>query len=66
MNFTGIVLMPRTDRHFSEAFLPATLSAQTHLMDQFSVLTVCVFLSGEDVLIINQDESDCKHQNYIV
>ena len=30
MNFTEILLLPRTTRQFSEAFLPATLSAQTH------------------------------------
>jgi hypothetical protein len=33
MNFeTDIVLLPRTDRQFSEAFLRPTLSAQTHLV----------------------------------
>jgi hypothetical protein len=33
MNFeTDIVLLPRTYRQFSEAFLRPTLSAQTHLV----------------------------------
>ena len=30
LNFTGILLLPCTTRQFSEAFLSATLSAQTH------------------------------------
>jgi len=34
MNFTGILLLPRTNRQFSEAFLSATLSAQTYLDDK--------------------------------